>query len=1409
MTLSIVFFGLASVILDESLIFYLGIAFSGSILFFFYYILLPDRYEIIVELSRLRLPTYFLIFTAASALLIVFVQPYEGSVLNWTQIPLQNWLRLAAALLMTSFFPGYFLLKIIDKNGTIIGLASVVVSNLLSILVVFSVHFITIMLGYDASFSSLMTLGVSLLLAALCNLILRTRNRYEAFHVKIAFGKNETALLIATLLTVSIGALYVMFFCMPLTRSDMWIIHSQALDLSKGFPIDRSTYPYLFQMYLSVLFKLSGLHSALTMQMLYAFSFLPVLAFYIMIKKWFMNEDNNLRAKIPVIGTYLSVLLGFGGLYMLYLRLSDPQLGFSNLADIMVAKTYDSYMRFPFAPYMVILRWSVGLTVLFTLLYLVRMSTSQALLRNVLLVALTFLGYAGHTTEAVFFLALFILWEILFQKRPDWKAGFSILLGLLVVGLADFLAPVKVYTVAWNSLTGQETLSIPYVVSIMATLSIVVIDFIRIKKNSVNNGRIIDFPNVAASISGFLSRKWAYLRWCLIYSYFLCTMVWLFMVKDYNLWTYGGYSFVPFFLFPIRFGVVGLLAVVSIAAFFPEIIRNRKLAFFMLIFVAGILFEQVSNYFPVFYMDLDRFAAITNIGASVIGAYGLLRMTGFTWGDTGNRFRKAANWNRSVTKKSILSSFTLLLLIVPSALGTSVYYAHMAYLNDHRQVISDSELKALQYIENNLCRNESVLTLTDYSAFKLRTFAGVPVQSLYTASNKNIVTYGLLTTADPYVITYILGASNTKYVYMTNDDTQLLDFQYSYFESFLEYLSIVFVGTNVTVYEIPTLMPASNSSNSEFGIVHFLHSDCSLSFDGSAGYVEVQDSPLLRPRGEMTLEIMVKKIGSIFYKFPIDKPKAAWVSYSFIGTSDQKLRFMVGIDSGASTRNVTTSTVLRDNEWYNLVGTYDGVRIAIYVDGKLENESFYEESKGIYYSIGMPLGLGRHISEPASYFKGAIDDVRIYDRALSPDEILYDYEYKTVKNTTGLSLKLDLDWSLQDASGNHGMVANYGATFQAVHTYSEKDAPVALLASMLGEKYSLITADQILAEDLSSYISDYAAIVLDSDPKKAPLSLLDWVSRGRTLMVLNAEDSGYFSNLTGLDGSTDGVFRAEQFGSGRILFCNIDDLLRSHALVDPMSQAKLIDKIRSELNLTSQNASPSAPRLPGDNFNMTYGNIDVKGNLSLSSDLLFAEGSVSLSIGYDNYQAEEVRLYGTNTLNLRNVSITISSDEPYLVVRSETIVFAGKIESQGGRVVLVTNDSATTLVLNDSSKAMEFNASELSIKTRLPMLNASGNIHFESLYTHIAPYIQFAGTTFEQVEVNGNISFRSLSVSGPIVFHSNFVAVGQILGSSNGKKQLEIPWSDALGSHYSLALNIVFFSTLVIYLLWKRRLTMQ
>ncbi|MGQ3685877.1 MAG: LamG domain-containing protein, partial [Candidatus Loosdrechtia sp.] len=73
------------------------------------------------------------------------------------------------------------------------------------------------------------------------------------------------------------------------------------------------------------------------------------------------------------------------------------------------------------------------------------------------------------------------------------------------------------------------------------------------------------------------------------------------------------------------------------------------------------------------------------------------------------------------------------------------------------------------------------------------------------------------------------------------------------------------------------------------------------------------------------------------------------------------------------------------NAWHHLVGVYNGSTLKLYVNGTEVNSI---AASGSLDTSTYPLRIGTRAVDPVNrYFKGSIDEVRVYNRALSEQEV--------------------------------------------------------------------------------------------------------------------------------------------------------------------------------------------------------------------------------------------------------------------------------------------------------------------------------------------------------------------------------------------------------------------------------------
>jgi hypothetical protein len=102
------------------------------------------------------------------------------------------------------------------------------------------------------------------------------------------------------------------------------------------------------------------------------------------------------------------------------------------------------------------------------------------------------------------------------------------------------------------------------------------------------------------------------------------------------------------------------------------------------------------------------------------------------------------------------------------------------------------------------------------------------------------------------------------------------------------------------------------------------------------------------------------------------------------------IQFGVAVD-GTRQRIVETEWV-DINKWSHLVGTYDGVTLKVYINGSCVDSKDADPSGPIDSTLStLPLYIGG-IPGTNNYFYGKIDEVAIYNRALTLEEIQQHYQ---------------------------------------------------------------------------------------------------------------------------------------------------------------------------------------------------------------------------------------------------------------------------------------------------------------------------------------------------------------------------------------------------------------------------------
>ncbi|MEV6983251.1 LamG-like jellyroll fold domain-containing protein [Sphaerisporangium sp. NPDC051017] len=166
-----------------------------------------------------------------------------------------------------------------------------------------------------------------------------------------------------------------------------------------------------------------------------------------------------------------------------------------------------------------------------------------------------------------------------------------------------------------------------------------------------------------------------------------------------------------------------------------------------------------------------------------------------------------------------------------------------------------------------------------------------------------------------------------------------------------------------------------------------------LQFNGTSSWVTVPDSPSLRLSQGMTLMAWVKPSSQDSWRQVLMKEFSGGLSYALYASNGAQPNGWA-VNTSGTEGEVNAPQDLPSNTWSHLALSYDGTKLQFYVNGNKVDESAFS---GNLRADGGPLRIGGN-SVWGEYFAGVIDEVRVYDRALSESEIQSDKDTPVVRS---------------------------------------------------------------------------------------------------------------------------------------------------------------------------------------------------------------------------------------------------------------------------------------------------------------------------------------------------------------------------------------------------------------------------
>ncbi|MFA7171216.1 MAG: LamG domain-containing protein [Candidatus Paceibacterota bacterium] len=316
---------------------------------------------------------------------------------------------------------------------------------------------------------------------------------------------------------------------------------------------------------------------------------------------------------------------------------------------------------------------------------------------------------------------------------------------------------------------------------------------------------------------------------------------------------------------------------------------------------------------------------------------------------------------------------------VPSLGTTEWHHAVVTYSNPNAFLYLDGKKYTASPIDSSVTRAYAGINIGQIGGLDMEYFQG---------SIDNVRIYNYARTADEVLTDYNDG----KAAHLGKNNQDLNDGLVGYWN--------MEEGSGQTVYDVSgnnnngTLGSSSSvdSSDPAFGSGHDSSGEngTGMVFDGVDDYVNCGNDESLDITDAITVSVWVKRNEEVFgsYDGIVARSGRQYALKGVLGT--KKVSFFVRDDATYSASSQTSD--LEPNAWYHVVGVYEDSTdiFNIYVNGILDVED--TTGRSMHSSPSEFLYIGRELGDYS--FNGSIDDVRIYNRALSEDEIRQLYNQK-------------------------------------------------------------------------------------------------------------------------------------------------------------------------------------------------------------------------------------------------------------------------------------------------------------------------------------------------------------------------------------------------------------------------------
>jgi hypothetical protein len=168
-----------------------------------------------------------------------------------------------------------------------------------------------------------------------------------------------------------------------------------------------------------------------------------------------------------------------------------------------------------------------------------------------------------------------------------------------------------------------------------------------------------------------------------------------------------------------------------------------------------------------------------------------------------------------------------------------------------------------------------------------------------------------------------------------------------------------------------------------------------LDFDGSNDYVAINDTSQLRVTSAFIFSAWFRRVadGSMLQNyFQTSTVAGVVLGWNSDGISPARLGGLIGRNTGTTRGTdwqvVVGGTTISDSLWHHAVFSFDLRTISIFLDGRLDGQVNWTQPAGFQSTSIVRIGVNEfQTGVRNSFFNGQLDDLRIYNRALTAGEV--------------------------------------------------------------------------------------------------------------------------------------------------------------------------------------------------------------------------------------------------------------------------------------------------------------------------------------------------------------------------------------------------------------------------------------